>query len=140
MLDILGEIMGGLVGPGMLLVIVVLGLLVGCIYLMSYIIARIDKKTGSRALPAKSSPPPAAKAPAAPAAQQPVQPGPQQLNSEVVAAISGAVACVMESPYVITSITPAPTAVDLVQPGVAVPERRRPVWGFAGMQQNNRPF
>ena len=132
-------ILGEMVVPGMLLVIVVLALLVGCIYLMSHVIARIDKKTGSKVLPPKNTPPPVAKAPAAPAAQQPLQPASQQPGSEVVAAISGAIACVMESPYVITSVTPA--NVSSVQPGTpAAPERRRPVWGFAGMQQNSRPF
>jgi len=109
---------------------------------MSYIIARVEKKTNPETSQAESTPPPAAKAmPPAPVVQQPAT---LQSGSEVVAAISGAIACVMQSPYAITSITPAvapASAVHSVQPGVpAVPERRRPVWGFAGMQQNNRPF
>ena len=138
-MSVLIEMFGGVVVPGQILVFVMLGLLIGCVYLMSYIVTHIDKKKGTKTSPAEDTRQPAANV--TPAPQQPVQPTPQQQGGEVVAAISAAVASVMESPHVITSVTPVQAAVNPALPAApAVPERRRPVWGFAGMQQNNRPF
>ena len=128
-------VIGGVVVPGTILVFAVLVLLIGCVYLMSNVVARIDKKVASKSSPTQ----PATKIESAlPDAQQPVPASTQQLSGEVVAAISGAISCVMKAPHVITNVTPvsAPAAAA----SSARPERRRPVWGFAGMQQNTRPF
>jgi len=85
--------------------------------------------------PLLASPPPSAVAlPVASAA----------IGAETIAAISAAISVVMDDPYTITSITPAASTdaytVAAVAAVAALPERRRPVWGFAGMQQNTRPF
>lgn len=148
-----GSMFWAMVVPGMLVVFVVLVLLIGCIYLMTYVTGKLPggNKTPPPPPPKKVVPVPAAKAAPAPVPSTPAPtPSPPVQSStgvsgEVVAAISAAVACVMETPYAITSVTPAASlaaypAQPLQPVAAALPERRRPVWGFAGMQQNTRPF
>jgi len=124
----------------MLVVLVALAIMVGLIYLMRYIVAQINRgKNGTgQSAPAKSQA-------TAPATAIPVQAQPApvaasaSLAGETVAAICAAVSCVIDAPHTVTSIAPvAQTASAVAAP--AQPVRQRPVWGFAGMQQNTRPF
>ena len=73
------------------------------------------------------------------------------IGGETVATVSAAIALVMDEPHTITGIAPAPThesdtfaaiaaAAAAVAAMPASKKRRRPVWGFAGVQQNTRPF
>ena len=122
--------------PGMLVVLVALAIMVGCIYLMSRAVGRIER---SKKVPDPVVAPPVQKAALTKAAPAPV---PEQLDAaaagETVAAICAAVTCMMPVPHVITGI--APVAAGVAPSAPAVPQRQRPVWGFAGMQQNTRPF
>jgi len=121
--------------PVPILVFATLGLLIGCVYLWRYFIARAKQNAPAKTTPPESAPMASAAPPA------PALPVSQELSGEVIAAISAAIACVMETPYIITSVSPAAATATATQPGVpAAPTRRRPVWGFAGMQQNTRPF
>lgn len=115
--------LGGVVVPGLLIVFLALVILIAAVFVMGRVFS--TSKGGGTAPKAKASPPPAA---AAPAKAAPVSGG---ISGETVAAITAAVACVMEEtapgiPYAITGVTRASSG--------------RPVWGFAGMQQNTRPF
>ena len=129
----------GVVIPSMLVVLVALAIMVACIYLMSYVVERIN--IGKKAA-GQTAPPPKAATEAAAADPAPVVPAaveaPASLTGEVVAAICAAVSCVVDTPHVVTGIAPA--AQTAVSAAPAQPVRQRPVWGFAGMQQNTRPF
>ena len=116
---------GTVIFSGLLIVFIVLGLLI-------YIVYAMGKLLGSKKAESQPGPVHAAAAPApvrgipAPA----VQAG---TPLETVAAISAAVAAYMEEaapgvPYAVKSIRRQPT------------QGARPVWGFAGMRQNTRPF
>ncbi|MCL2579323.1 MAG: hypothetical protein FWE32_04755 [Oscillospiraceae bacterium] len=87
-----------------------------------------------------------------PVAAQPAPAAPT-VTGETIAAISAAIALMMDEPFAITGISPAKPASDETYIAAAVaaiaastatpprPEKRsRPVWAFAGMQQNTRPF
>jgi len=57
------------------------------------------------------------------------------IAGETIAAISAAIALMMDhQAYTITSVTPLST------PAAPVLQNPRPVWGFAGMQHNTKPF
>ena len=155
-----GSMVGQMVVPGMLVVFAVLIILIACVKLMSHVVGGLDKKDKGAPPPSGGSDKPAPVAPAAakPAAVMPAPAAPPTspvhvapvVGGEVIAAISAAVANVMESPFAITSVTPAAAgAVGIIgsvdvplyaAPVPAQPQRKRPAWGFAGMQQNTRPF
>jgi len=129
----IGGMISSVVVPGMLVVLVALAIMVACIYLMSRAVGRIErgKKASEPAASTKKEAP--AQVSAAPATAPPVDDASSSLAGETVAAICAAVACMVPTPHAVTSIVPA-------APAPAVPPRQRPVWGFAGMQQNTRPF
>ncbi len=113
---------GEVVIPGLLFVFIALIILIGSVSGVGRLLggvqskAKAGGKTGGSAAPAGAPSP------------EPARAG---ISGETVAAIAAAVACVMEEaspgvPYVISSVSRAGSG--------------RPVWGFAGMQQNTRPF
>ena len=137
------QMMGEMVIPGMLVATVALVLLIFFVYGMGWV---LNKKKGATA-------PSAGEASAPQAHARPAQSA--ALPEETVAVISAAIASVMDEPYDITSITPsqevlfapivAAIAASTVAASPSAPaaptERgRRPVWSFAGMQQNTKPF
>jgi sodium pump decarboxylase gamma subunit len=113
---------GEVVIPGLLFVFIALIILIGSVEgvgrLLSRAAARAAAKPGNGAGQAGAPPAPAAAG----------------VPAETVAAIAAAVACVMEEtspgvPYTVASVSRAGGG-----------RGARPVWGFAGMQQNTRPF
>ena len=134
-----GGMFGSMVIPGMLVVLVALAIMVAIIYLMSYVVNRmgLSKKGTDKPAPSKNQA-------AAPAAAKPVQASPApapasaSIAGETVAAICAAVSCMIDTPHTVTSISPV--AQPVVSAAPSLPQRQRPVWGFAGMQQNTRPF
>ena len=134
-----GSMIGGMVIPGMLVVLVALAIMVAIIYFMSYVVARMGVRKNDAGKPAPSKSQASAPAAVTPAPASPVPAGASaSIAGETVAAICAAVACMIDTPHTVTSILPA------AQPAVGAapvqPARQRPVWGFAGMQQNTRPF
>ena len=129
---IISGILSALVVPVIIVVIVALVLMVACICLMWRIVKQIDHSKKNSVPAQKAASAQAAAAPA-PVSARPVQ-NDAQPSGEIVAAICAAVASMMQTPHAVTSIAPASPAPS------AMPVRQRPVWGFAGMQQNTRPF
>jgi len=110
-----------------------------------YCLIRLTNKNEDQASSASCDPNPQEAEDAAAVAAPPVLPpavgagadfaSPADIPGEVIAAISAAVASVMEQPYVITGISPADVA---SAPGL--PQYQRPAWGFAAVQHNTKPF
>lgn len=126
-MDILNEI-GEIVIPGVLVVFLALVILIFAVWLMGRVLSTNKKKNTPTPQASKQAAAPAkANAPVAKAAPT-INPG---ISGETVAAISAAVACCME--------TSAP-GVSYAIRSIGRPRESRPVWGFAGMQQNTRPF
>lgn len=116
-----GTVVGGTVLTGMVIVFAVLLILIGVMYLLGLVSRSGRKSEGKeqRQAPASAAPSPAVLVPAAAVTEE----------EETVAVIAAAVGAYMAdspAPYAITSVTRAKDA--------------RPVWGFAGMTQNTRPF
>lgn len=116
---------------GMTIVFIALVVLIALVALMGKVFGVAKKQPAAVPASAGPSAPAAAPAPAVRPAT-PVMAVQSGVGEEAVAAISAAVAVVMGESgapggdYAITSIR---RSKDL-----------RPVWGFAGMQQNTRPF
>jgi sodium pump decarboxylase gamma subunit len=115
---------GSVILSGLVIVFLILIILIAAVELTSRLVKSAEKKTQAAA-PAPVLAPPTVAAPA-----PFVQAG---IEEETVAAISAAVYCCLENAtgagapaYAIKSISRAS--------GV------RPVWGFAGMRENTRPF
>ena len=135
---------------GDVLLFLVIVLLVYCIFRISRLSRSIQGSQTERAgeppqrpLPAAPPAPPVLASPPPLAAALPVVS--PAIGAETIAAISAAISAVMDEPHTIAGITPAANPADgytvaAVAAVAALPERRRPVWGFAGMQQNTRPF
>ena len=147
------QMLGEMVIPGFLIVMLTLVILIFCVMLLSRVIKEIEKKNSvpPPTPPTPKKPEPVVSAPATlptPSTAPMIQasaPPPSGESTEVIAVISAAIASVMEIPYTITSVTPAAPVAAVAAPDLAAnlpaaAERRRPVWGFAGMQQNTRPF
>ena len=120
-MNILNQI-GEVVIPGLLITFIALIILIFAVWVMGRIFSA-KKKTDK----------PAPQAPAAPAAKA-AAPAPvvaSGISGETVAAISSAVACYMEE---------SAPGVSYAIRSIGRPRESRPVWGFAGMQQNTRPF
>jgi len=130
-MHILKEI-GEVVIPGLLIVFLALIILICVVTLMGRFLSasskkKADKKTPQapvNAAPAQTS----ARASAVQSAAPNVAAG---IPGETVAAISAAVACYMQES--------APGVSYAIQ-SISRPRESRPVWGFAGMLQNTRPF
>lgn len=120
---------GGVVFTGLVVVFIALIILIFFVWLFGKIIASIESGITGGKPPQESQAVRTPSAPVAPAAPKlVVEDG---IGDEVVAVISAAVASVLDGDapsggYAVTSITRSLSA--------------RPVWGFAGMQQNTRPF
>lgn len=127
-----GSLAGAIILSGLVIVFVALIILIGVVQITGRV---VNKEAYAPKPPEKpSAPPPPSSAP--PAAKGPsTSPAVQQgIAQETVAVISAAVAAVMDeqNPGVAYSIA-----------GIQPQQRsraQRPVWGFAGMQQNTRPF
>lgn len=115
---------GAVILSGLIIVFVILIILILCVMATGKIVVRAGQKASF------------AKSPAEPESSAPVLRPAASLNAvgieeETVAAISAAVYSYM----------------DITSPGVSYAIKsisratgKRPVWGFAGMQQNTRPF
>jgi|GEM_PF-535103 len=116
----------GIMISGFLIVFVGLIILIVMVVLMGKFF-KTAKKTPKQSDPPKAATP-ATSAKSAPARPMQVQNG---VEEETVAVISAAVACMMQAsaPHSAYAIT-----------GIKRGKEPRPVWGFAGMQQNTRPF
>jgi sodium pump decarboxylase gamma subunit len=126
-----GSVAGAIIITGLVVVFIALIILIGVVQLTGRIVSK-SAFAPKPQNPSAPTPPPAktvapAAAPAAPAVQQ-------GIAQETVAVISAAVAAFMEEE--------APgTAYSVASIQKSAPSRaQRPVWGFAGMQQNTRPF
>ena len=135
-----GSMVWSMVIPSMFVVLAALAIMVACIYFMSFIIARVKLKKKAAVQTAVTPKDPV---PVPPAALDPgpaLPEAPAYLSGETLAAICAAVACVIGTPHTVTSIVPVAPAADVAVTAPPQLQRRRPVWGFAGMQQNTRPF
>lgn len=118
---------GSVILSGLVIVFLILIFLIWCVHLTGKAINGTNRQPAGNSRPA----PPAGNAmpvvPASPAAPV-VQQG---IEEETVAAISAAVYCCMAEAD--PGVSYAIKSINRVTGG-------RPVWGFAGMQQNTRPF
>jgi len=157
---VIGQMMGQMVIPGMIVAAIAIVILIAFIYLMGGVInISLGKRKASAppAPPASKIPEPAAVSPDANVTESPLPAAAQvdvipaqaavSPDSVTIAVISAAIASMMEVPHTIASISPSGEAVlampanAMSQPAAAaVKKRERPVWGFAGMQQNTKPF
>lgn len=116
---------GSVVLSGLVIVFIVLIILIGVVNLTGRLTGAMSKPAPKPApVPAMPAVSPIAPPVSAPAVEQ-------GIGGETVAVISAAVAAMMDeqapgTAYAVTGIQHART--------------NRPVWGFAGMQQNTRPF
>jgi Na+-transporting methylmalonyl-CoA/oxaloacetate decarboxylase gamma subunit len=128
-----GSLAGAIILSGLVIVFIALIIVIGVV-----------QATGKLANKAAMAPKPP-QAPSAPPAQKAAAPAPavaptiapvvqQGIAGETVAVISAAVAAMME-----TEAPGVAYEVSSIQPRTAN-RAQRPVWGFAGMQQNTRPF
>lgn len=121
---------GAVILSGLVIVFAILIILILVVVVTGNLMNRNATKPKPPAPPPASAtptPPPAASQPAPPSSAS-IVPG---VSGETVAVISAAVAAIMDetapgTPYAIT--------------GIQRDRGSRPVWGFAGMQQNTRPF
>ena len=143
-----GQMIGEMVIPGMIVATMSMVLLIVFVY---FIGRALGYKTSLKITPPPSPPGPAVSpiyaAPQAAAPDHGSAP-----DTETMAVITAAISCVMDTPYAITNVTPAHhtddfapivAAIAAITAATAQPvksRRQRPVWGFAGMQQNTRPF
>lgn len=107
---------GSVMLSGLVIVFAALIILICLVLLMGKALEMTGKSKAAAPKPQAEEPPPA------------VQDG---AGEETVAAITAAVACVMQES--------APGAAYQIT-GIRRTKEPRPVWGFAGMQQNTRPF
>ncbi|HHY52967.1 MAG TPA: OadG family protein [Clostridiales bacterium] len=124
---------GEVVIPGLLIVFLALVIMIYLVMLASRIIgAMVNKKAAKQVAPQASvgAAPVQATAPA-PAVRNAAPAVAAGIPGETVAAISAAVACYMQES--------APGVSYAIQ-SISRPRESRPVWGFAGMLQNTRPF
>lgn len=117
---------GAVILSGLVIVFLVLIILIAVVYAAGGVI----KSNGGQSTP-EAAVPAGGNAAAVPDRQKPAPTVESGVSEETVAVISAAVAAVVaeQSPgvsYAVTNIRRARAA--------------RPVWGFAGMQQNTRPF
>jgi sodium pump decarboxylase gamma subunit len=123
-MDILYQI-GEVVIPGLLIVFIALIVLIFVVLIMGRILSAKTKT---------DTPAPQVSVDNATPAVQTAAPAPvvaAGIPGETVAAISAAVACYMHES--------APGVSYTIQ-SISRPRQSRPVWGFAGMLQNTRPF
>ena len=122
------ELGGAVTLSGLVIVFVALLILIMAVVLMGKL---LGVKPKAKPQPPIESAPPAASAPAAPTAAPPAMAVQGGIEEDTVAAISAAVAYMMQesAPGVAYAVT------DIRRNSFV-----RPVWGFAGMQQNTRPF
>lgn len=160
----IGQMMGQMVIPGMIVAAIAIVILILFINLMGGAInISLKRKTSAPSVtPAPGTLEPVAASPAASVTEAPL-PAPAQVaaipdpaagspDNVTIAVISAAIACVMDVPYTITGVSPVgevvlpmpATALSAAAPAqpaaAAVKKRERPAWGFVGMQQNTRPF
>ena len=143
-----GQMIGEMVIPGMIMATLAMVVLIVFVYF-------IGKAINYKKQMAQDEPPSERPGPAiAPvyASQGVARSDGSVPDTEVMAVISAAISCVMDTPYAITNVTPAhPDAFAPIVAAIAAStvaattppaqyRRQRPVWGFAGMQQNTRPF
>jgi sodium pump decarboxylase gamma subunit len=125
-----GSVAGAVILTGLVVVFVALIILI-------VVVKNTGRIVNQTASALQSSAKPSAPAPASAPVQAAAAPAPvvqQGIAAETVAVISAAIAAFMEEE--------APGAQYSVASIQRSPNRRvqRPVWGFAGMQQNTRPF
>ncbi len=126
-MNILNQI-GEVVIPGLLIVFMALVILIFAVWVMGRIFSAKKKTDKPAPQASKQAPAPAVPAAKAAASAPVVASG---ISGETVAAISSAVACYMEE---------SAPGVSYAIRSIGRPRESRPVWGFAGMQQNTRPF
>jgi sodium pump decarboxylase gamma subunit len=114
---------GSVILSGLVIVFLILVILIAAVELTSRLVKSTEKKTQAAAPAPVTAAPVAAPAPL-------VQAG---IEEETVAAISAAVYCCLENA---TGASAPAYAIKSISRASGV----RPVWGFAGMRENTRPF
>lgn len=127
---------GAVILTGLVLVFTVLVVLILMVQITSRIVGNISKEQGSSAAKPAEMPKAAAVTPAAKPSVAIAQKAPvieSGIDGETVAVISAAVHSCMSA---VSQESGAGYAIQSIKRAAG----SRPVWGFAGMQQNTRPF